>query len=124
MQTLGTDHQPVQSHEGQALRLHDVAMLTPLRRAELSGRLRQGEWSDLDAGVSGLADGAAGVRERPFVKGLVADGVAELIRHFGSHRGARTHACRVETSLDTFPGKLLVYDEQMRPLDPTASPRV
>ena len=100
VQALGADHEPVQADELQSFRGDDVAAFAAPGGRDRGRIFRQGEWGDLDAAVTGLADGAAGIGERPVFEDLVADGVAEAVRHvyrrtLSSSRPFRPLSCSV-----------------------------
>ena len=84
MQPLRADHEPVQADELQALGGDDVAAFAAARGREGGGISSESERGDLDAAVTGLTDGAARIGEGPVLEDLVADGVAEAVRHRAS----------------------------------------
>ena len=67
----------MKADEGQPFGLHDAGILLACRGGDIRRFFGEREWCDFDARVADFADSAAGVRERPFLKSFVADGLAE-----------------------------------------------
>src|SRR5450432_2039388 len=90
MEALGSGHEPMQADELQAFGGDDGAAFAAACGRKRGGIVGQGKGGDLNAGVACAADGSAGTRKGPLFEDLIADGVAEAVRHADSIVMGRT----------------------------------
>jgi uncharacterized protein (DUF433 family) len=102
VQALGTHHEPMQADELQSFGGDDVAAFAAARRRKCSRVFRQREWGNLDTCITGCADRAARVVERPILEDLVANGVAQ-VRHEASIVMCDNRAMAAIDLVDTIP---------------------